>query len=140
MMAAVLESVIYLIQECTQLEYETYIQPNTRLECCSESMFFTCKEGSNPSYYIYFYISIFVSSTNSLSRPLFCGPKTVQASVTLLDSLPIFLEKTNNEELEQDILPMLYMAMESSMSQVEQADICCCHTQNIARFKWLLCR
>ena len=51
-------------------------------------------------------------------RPLFTGPKTVQASVTLLDSLPIFLEKTNKEELEMDIIPMLYLAMESSMSQV----------------------
>ena len=81
MMAAVLESVIFLIQECSQLEYETYIQPHT--------------------------------------RPLFSGPKTVQASVTLLDSLPVFLEKTSQEELEQDILPMLYLAMESSMSQVQ---------------------
>ena len=83
MMAAVLESVIFLIQECSQLEYETYIQPHT--------------------------------------RPLFRGPKTVQASVTLLDSLPVFLEKTRQEELEQDILPMLYLAMESSMSQVQMA-------------------
>ena len=51
-------------------------------------------------------------------RTLFSGPKTVQASVTLLEQMPIFLEKTNKKELEQDILPMLYMAMESSMSQV----------------------
>ena len=51
-------------------------------------------------------------------RPLFSGPKTVQASVTLLEQMPIFLEKTHKEELEEDILPMLYLAMESSMSQV----------------------
>ena len=55
------------------------------------------------------------------TRPLFSGPTTAQASVTLLDSLPIFLEKTSQEELEQDILPMLYLAMENSMSQVHMA-------------------
>ena len=85
MLAAVLESVIYMIQDSSLLEYQTYIQPHT--------------------------------------RPLFTGPKTVQASVTLLDSLPIFLEKTNKEELEEDIIPMLYLAMESSMSQVQMAAV-----------------
>lgn len=67
MLAAVLESVIYMIQDSSLLEYQTYIQPHT--------------------------------------RPLFTGPKTVQASVTLLDSLPIFLEKTNKEELEEEHHP-----------------------------------
>ena len=62
MLAAVLESVIYMIQDSSLLEYQTYIQPHTR-------------------------------------------PKTVQASVTLLDSLPIFLEKTNKEELEEEHHP-----------------------------------
>ena len=56
-------------------------------------------------------------------RPLFSGPKTVQASVTLLEQMPIFLEKTHKEELEEDILPMLYLAMESSMSQVYEEDM-----------------
>jgi len=85
MMAAVLESVIFLVQESSQLEFETFLQPHT--------------------------------------RPLFSGPKTVQASVTLLEQLPIFLEKTNKTELECDILPMLYLAMESSMSQVQMAAV-----------------
>ena len=58
-----------------------------------------------------------------ISRPLFSGPKTVQASVTLLEHIPIFLEKTDKEELEQDILPMLFMAMESLMSQVQMAAV-----------------
>ena len=29
-MAAVLESVIFLVQESSQLEYETFLQPHTR--------------------------------------------------------------------------------------------------------------
>ena len=51
-------------------------------------------------------------------RPLFRGPKTVQASVTLLESLPVFMEKTHKNELEMDIIPMLYYAIETSVSQV----------------------
>ena len=34
------------------------------------------------------------AKTTILSRPLFSGPKTVQASVTLLEQLPTFLEKS----------------------------------------------
>ena len=96
MLAAVLESVIYMIQDSSLLEYQTYIQPHTR-------------QHNN---------EVVISELLVHYRPLFTGPKTVQASVTLLDSLPIFLEKTNKEELEEDIIPMLYLAMESSMSQV----------------------
>ena len=62
MLAVVLGSVIYMIQDSSLLEYQTYIQPHTR-------------------------------------------PKTVQASVTLLDNLPIFLEKANKEELEEEHHP-----------------------------------
>ena len=56
-------------------------------------------------------------------RPLFSGPKTVQASVTLLEQLPVFMEKCGSEILQNDILPMLYLAMESSMSQVQMAAV-----------------
>ena len=56
-------------------------------------------------------------------RPLFSGPKTVQASVTLLEQLPVFMEKCGSEILQNDILPMVYLAMESSMSQVRMAAV-----------------
>ena len=71
------------------------------------------------AFFVLFHFIVGTVIYSSYLRPLFSGPKTVQASVTLLDSLPVFLEKTNSEELEQDILPMLYLAMESSMSQVK---------------------
>ena len=75
---------------------------------------------------------IMIISSNLLSinfsnychhRPLFSGPKTVQASVTLLDQLPIFMDKSRGGILHAEILPMLYMALESSMSQVQMAAV-----------------
>ena len=52
-------------------------------------------------------------------RPIFSGPKSVQASVVLLEQLPIILEKSSKQEVETSILPMVYMALESNMSQVQ---------------------
>ena len=54
---------------------------------------------------------------------MFSGPKTVQASVTLLEQLPVFMEKSGSVILHHDILPMLYLALESSMSQVQMAAV-----------------
>ena len=54
---------------------------------------------------------------------MFSGPKTVQASVTLLDQLPVFIDKSESLILHNDILPMLYLALESSMSQVQMAAV-----------------
>ena len=55
-------------------------------------------------------------------RPIFSGPKTVQASVTLLEQLPVLLEKTDEQELREHILPMVYLALESNMSQVQVSE------------------
>ena len=47
-----------------------------------------------------------------------------KASVTLLEQLPIFIEKSGSYVLHEDILPMLYLALESSMSQVGGPQSC----------------
>ena len=60
--------------------------------------------------------------TFCVSRPLFSGPKTVQASVTLLEQLPVYSECSGSVVLYHDILPMLYLALESSMSQVRNRE------------------
>lgn len=68
------------------------------------------------------FVQIFQNKNSNIFlkfRPIFNGPKTVQASVTLLEQLPILLEKTNQEELDTQILPMVYLALESNMSQVQ---------------------
>ncbi len=50
---------------------------------------------------------------------MFGGPKTVQASVTLLEQLPVLLDKVTQADLQQEVLPMVYLALESNMSQVQ---------------------
>ena len=44
-------------------------------------------------------------------------------SVTLLEQLPVFMDKSQSRILQSDILPMLYLALESSMSQVQMAAV-----------------
>lgn len=70
-------------------------------------------------------ISVFLVTVWSplcLLSPLFSGPKTVQASVTLLEQLPVYSECSGSVVLHHDILPMLYLALESSMSQVKNME------------------
>ncbi len=55
---------------------------------------------------------------------MFGGPKTVQASVTLLEQLPVLLDKVTQADLQQEVLPMVYLALESNMSQVQVRIIC----------------
>jgi len=53
----------------------------------------------------------------------------VQASVTLLEQLPVLLDKVTQADLQQEVLPMLYMALESNMSQVQVRAICMTQVQ-----------
>ena len=52
-------------------------------------------------------------------RPVFANPKSIQASVTLLEKLPIILEKSSDEDMEELVLPLLFRALESKMSQIQ---------------------
>lgn len=53
-------------------------------------------------------------------RPIFSSPKTIQATVTLLENLHIILEKNLQPDLLiNDILPMLQNAFESTTQQVQ---------------------
>ncbi|KAG5885661.1 hypothetical protein JTB14_037510 [Gonioctena quinquepunctata] len=54
-------------------------------------------------------------------RGVFSAPKTVQATVTLLENLHIILDKTPREEIRTEVLPMLYKAFESTTIQVQSA-------------------
>ncbi|XP_066155262.1 SCY1-like protein 2 isoform X2 [Euwallacea fornicatus] len=82
-LAAVLQPVLFIVQESTVEEYETFILHNF--------------------------------------RQIFAAPKTVQAAVTILESLHIILEKTPREEIKSEVLPMLYNAFDSPTIQVQNA-------------------
>ena len=55
----------------------------------------------------------------TLSRPVFTNPKSIQASVTLLEKLHIVLEKSTEDDMQDFILPLLFNALESKMSQIQ---------------------
>ncbi|KAJ8924777.1 hypothetical protein NQ315_000930 [Exocentrus adspersus] len=82
-LAAVLQPVLYLIQESTIEEYESIILPSF--------------------------------------RSVFSAPKSIQATVTLLENLHIILEKTPRDDIRTEVLPMLYNAFESTTIQVQSA-------------------
>lgn len=52
-------------------------------------------------------------------RYVFCAPKSIQATVTLLENLHIILEKTPRDYIRTEVLPMLFTAFESSTIQVQ---------------------
>lgn len=56
-------------------------------------------------------------------RPVFANPKSIQASVTMLERLPIILEKSSEEDLRNLILPLLFNALDSKMSQIQMAAV-----------------
>ena len=48
-------------------------------------------------------------------------PKSIQASVTLLENLDIIVDKSPPDDLQTEILPMLYSSFESTTLQVQVA-------------------
>ncbi|XP_063594283.1 SCY1-like protein 2 [Penaeus indicus] len=56
-------------------------------------------------------------------RVVFNLPKSIQASVTLLENIHIILEKTPSEDIATDILPIIYSGLESTTIQVQVAAV-----------------
>ena len=54
-----------------------------------------------------------------LFRPVFSNPKSIQASVTLLEKLPVILDKSTEEDMRNLVLPLLFNSLESKMSQIQ---------------------
>lgn len=47
------------------------------------------------------------------------SPKSVQASVTILENLHIILKKCQKDEVNNEIIPILYAAMDNSTNQIQ---------------------
>ncbi|GFR29621.1 uncharacterized protein TNCT_722721 [Trichonephila clavata] len=56
-------------------------------------------------------------------RPVFAMPKSVQATVTLLENLDIIIKKTPKSDVKSEVLPMLCAAFDSSTPQI-QTSLC----------------
>ncbi|GBM37954.1 hypothetical protein AVEN_46257-1 [Araneus ventricosus] len=54
-------------------------------------------------------------------RAVFAMPKSVQATVTLLENMDIIMKKTPKSDLKSEVLPMLYNAFDSTTPQIQEA-------------------
>ena len=52
-------------------------------------------------------------------RPVFANPKSIQASVILLEHLAIILDKSTEEDMKSLVLPLLFNSLESKRSQIQ---------------------
>nr|CAD7409485.1 unnamed protein product [Timema cristinae] len=59
------------------------------------------------------------SYTCETQTNVFSIPKSIQATVTLLENLHVILEKTPRDDIRSEVLPMLYNAFESTTIQVQ---------------------
>ncbi|XP_037045286.1 SCY1-like protein 2 [Bradysia coprophila] len=54
-------------------------------------------------------------------RAMFAAPKSIQATVTILENLHVILEKTPRDDIRSEVLPLLFNAFESTTIQVQSA-------------------
>lgn len=58
-----------------------------------------------------------------MSRAVFAAPKSIQATVTILENLHVILEKTPRDDIRSEVLPLLFNAFESTTIQVQVSAI-----------------
>uniref|UniRef100_A0A1B0B8V1 Protein kinase domain-containing protein n=1 Tax=Glossina palpalis gambiensis TaxID=67801 RepID=A0A1B0B8V1_9MUSC len=56
-------------------------------------------------------------------KVILSSPKSIQATVTLLENLHLIIEKTQREDVNADIMPMLFASFDSSTIQVQNAAV-----------------
>lgn len=59
-------------------------------------------------------------------RVVLTSPKSIQATVTLLENLHVILEKTPREDVRSEILPLLFNSFESNTIQVQVRKLLLC--------------
>lgn len=87
-------------------------------------------------YIFYFFLLTWINLWNF--RVVLTSPKSIQATVTLLENLHVILEKTPREDVRSEILPLLFNSFESNTIQVQVRIILM--VNETKDFKILLCR
>lgn len=90
-LASVLQSVMWMVKEADEAEFEVYILPTL--------------------------------------KGLFNSPRSIQASVTILENVHTIMQKCKQKEIDTEVLPLLYHALESNTMQIQAASLVA--TQNI---------
>ncbi|CAG5007260.1 unnamed protein product [Parnassius apollo] len=60
---------------------------------------------------------------NYIRRNLMSSPKSVQASVTILENLHIIIKKCQGDEAQTDIMPLLFAALDNNTNQIQTASL-----------------
>lgn len=47
------------------------------------------------------------------------SPKSIQASVTILENLHIILKKCHKDEINNEIMPLLFAALDNNSNQIQ---------------------
>lgn len=50
------------------------------------------------------------------------SPKSVQASVTILENLHVILKKCQKDEVNNEIMPLLYNALDNNTNQIQVSE------------------
>lgn len=64
---------------------------------------------------------------------MFAAPKSIQATVTILENLHVILEKTPRDDIRSEVLPLLFNAFESTTIQVQVSFVSDCILEPISR-------
>ncbi|EDW40951.1 GM25196, partial [Drosophila sechellia] len=103
-LAAVLQPVMLFVQEATLTEYDTLMSATMNNFRVIYELFTLIKSVLYP-------------------RVIYNTPKSIQASVTILENLHLIIEKTKPEDVTTDIMPMLFYSFDGSTIQVQSAAV-----------------
>jgi len=72
-------------------------------------------------------------------RVIYNTPKSIQASVTILENLHLIIEKTKPEDVTTDIMPMLFYSFDGSTIQVQvsAAPLGYANHSGTGKWKWV---
>ncbi|KAK2720262.1 SCY1-like protein 2 isoform X2 [Artemia franciscana] len=82
------------------------------LAAALQPVLFLIRECSTDEYQLYMLSTI---------RQLLSAPKSIQATVTLLENLHVVMEKSGSEDIQNDVLPLIYQGLESTTQQIQSA-------------------
>lgn len=69
-------------------------------------------------------------------RVIYNTPKSIQASVTILENLHLIIEKTKPEDVTTDIMPMLFYSFDGSTIQVQVSAAPLGYANHFGTGKW----
>lgn len=106
-LAAVLQPALAMVQEATNSEYEQVILPTFKWVLFP----FVSRQSTENR----------IDFCQTPNRMVFASPKSIQATVTLLENLHIILEKTPQNDIRSEVLPLLFNSFESNTMQIQSA-------------------